>query len=141
MGFSFFREHGWGTWDRLRTAPIRSIEIVGGKAISMLALNVCQQLILVALGIAAFSIDVPRRRGPAPRGRSDQLADVLAMAITLTSQYCTLSQLNAAAMIGRLVGVATAPPMCQQLLPCWRTAQVGLPPKSWRVGQLVLASS
>ncbi|WP_419921248.1 hypothetical protein [Candidatus Poriferisodalis sp.] len=36
MGFSFFREHGWGTWDRLRVAPIRTIHIVGGKAVPML---------------------------------------------------------------------------------------------------------
>ena len=45
MGCSFFREHAWRTWDRLRIVPIRSIEIVGGKAIPMLALNVCQQLL------------------------------------------------------------------------------------------------
>ena len=49
-GFWFFREHGWGTWDRLHIAPIRPFEIVAGKAIPMLALYVCQQLILVALG-------------------------------------------------------------------------------------------
>ncbi|WP_423919030.1 hypothetical protein [Candidatus Poriferisodalis sp.] len=29
-GFWFFREHGWGTWDRLRIAPIRPFEIVAG---------------------------------------------------------------------------------------------------------------
>src|SRR5207248_9154336 len=32
-GFSFFRDHGWGTWDRLRASPATSVEIIVGKVL------------------------------------------------------------------------------------------------------------
>src|SRR6266511_1591837 len=31
--FDFFREHGWGTWDRLRVSRARSSEILVGKVL------------------------------------------------------------------------------------------------------------
>ena len=31
LGMAFFQEHGWGTWDRLRSSPAGSVEILVGK--------------------------------------------------------------------------------------------------------------
>jgi ABC-2 type transport system permease protein len=33
VGFAFFREHGWGTWDRLRASRASAFDIVVGKAV------------------------------------------------------------------------------------------------------------
>ena len=133
-GFSFFREHGWGTWDQLRIAPIRSIEIVGGKAIPMLAVNVCQQLILVAIGIAAFGVDVP---GGAARLLAAAAATPLmyvALAIALTSLCRTVSQLNAASMIGTMAVAGTGGAIAQlTALPGWVQAIAPASPVYWAI--------
>ncbi|WP_420621869.1 ABC transporter ATP-binding protein/permease [Candidatus Poriferisodalis sp.] len=102
MGFSFFREHGWGTWDRLRIAPIRTIHIVAGKAIPMLAVTVCQQLILVAIGIAVFNLEVPGGPAQLVTAALGCSAMYVALAIALTSLCRTMSQLNAASMLGTM---------------------------------------
>ncbi len=132
MGFSFFREHGWGTWDRLRIAPIRSIHIVGGKAIPMLAVTVCQQLILVAIGIAVFNLDVPG--GPAQVVAAALACSVMyvTLAIALTSLCRTMSQLNAASMLGTMA-VAGAGGAIAQLaaLPGWVQAIAPASPVYW----------
>jgi ABC-2 type transport system permease protein len=132
MGFSFFREHGWGTWDRLRVAPVRTIEMVAGKAVPMLAVTAAQQLILAAIGIAVFSLDVP--------GGAAQLiitslvcaAMYVALAIALTSLCRTVSQLNAAAMLGTMAIAGAGGAIAQfAALPGWVQAIAPASPVYW----------
>lgn len=56
VGFAFFREHGWGTWDRLRASQARSFEIVVGKAAPAFLLVVVQQLVLFLIGVWLFGL-------------------------------------------------------------------------------------
>ncbi|WP_419917305.1 ABC transporter permease [Candidatus Poriferisodalis sp.] len=132
MGFSFFREHGWGTWDRLRVAPVRTIELVAGKAIPMLAVTAAQQLIMVAIGIAVFSLDVP--------GGAAQLiitalvcaAMYVALAIALTSLCRTMSQLNAASMLGTMAIAGAGGAIAKiAALPGWVQAIAPASPVYW----------
>lgn len=58
IGFGFFREHGWGTWDRLRASQARSFEIVIGKAVPTFLLVVGQQLVLFLAGIWLFGLRI-----------------------------------------------------------------------------------
>lgn len=58
VGFGFFREHGWGTWDRLRSSQARSFEIVVGKAVPTFLLVVSQQLILFLAGVWLFGLEI-----------------------------------------------------------------------------------
>lgn len=58
IGFGFFREHGWGTWDRLRASQARSFEIVVGKAVPTFLLVVGQQLVLFLAGIWLFGLRI-----------------------------------------------------------------------------------
>ena len=58
VGFSFFREFGWGTWDRLRVSPARSWEIVAGKMMAPLCLAIIQQTALFGLGGLLFSLRI-----------------------------------------------------------------------------------
>ena len=32
LGFAIFREHGWGTWERLRSSPLSTTELMVGKS-------------------------------------------------------------------------------------------------------------
>jgi ABC-2 type transport system permease protein len=58
VGFSFFREHGWHTWDRLRASTATSAEIVVGKAVPWTALGMLQLGIVFAFGWLAYGLDL-----------------------------------------------------------------------------------
>jgi ABC-2 type transport system permease protein len=57
-GFTFFREHGWRTWDRLRASQATTPEIMVGKLAPTLIIAVAQMLALFALGVALFDLVV-----------------------------------------------------------------------------------
>ena len=46
VGFALFREHGWGTWDRLRFAGVQPARVLASKATIPIVLGFAQGLIL-----------------------------------------------------------------------------------------------
>jgi len=134
MGFSFFREHGWGTWDRLRIAPIRTIEIVTGKAIPMLAVTAAQQLLLVAIGIATFGLEVPGGAGQLVITALACAAAYVTLAIAMTSLCRTMSQLNAASMLGTMAVAGAGGAIAQiTTLPGWVQTIAPASPVYWAI--------
>lgn len=57
VGISIFREHGWGTWDRVRAAHAPPMELLIGKGALPLALGLLQGVVLWL--IAVPFVDVP----------------------------------------------------------------------------------
>lgn len=55
-GFTFFREHGWNTWDRLRASQATTLDIMVGKLAPTLLIAVVQMLVLFALGVVLFDL-------------------------------------------------------------------------------------
>ena len=58
MGFVFFREHQYGTWERLRATPLTPTEVIVGKAAPVLVLAVIQQALLFVLGLWLFDLRI-----------------------------------------------------------------------------------
>lgn len=58
VGFLFFREHQYGTWERLRATPLSPVEVILGKALPVLALALFQQALLFALGLWLFDLSI-----------------------------------------------------------------------------------
>lgn len=58
VGYLFFREHRFGTWERLRASPLSSAEVITGKALPAMFLCVLQQLLLFALSMALFGLRI-----------------------------------------------------------------------------------
>lgn len=60
-GFAFFREHGWGTWERLRASPASSIDILVGKVTPAVAVTLLQTTLLFLLGgpLLGFRVEGP----------------------------------------------------------------------------------
>jgi ABC-2 type transport system permease protein len=54
--FAFFSEHAYRTWDRLRSSPASSIEIVVGKAMPRIAMVVAQLVIVLGAGVLLFGL-------------------------------------------------------------------------------------
>ena len=57
-GFTFFREHGWHTWDRLRASQATTPDIMFGKLAPTLIIAIAQMLALFALGVLLFDLTI-----------------------------------------------------------------------------------
>lgn len=131
-GFTFFRDHGWGTWDRLRATPASSVDIMMGKVVPNVAVTVTQLLLLFVLGGPLFGLHVT-----GSWLALGVLIVVLAVSLSafgmfVTSITSTMNQLNAVGSVGgialALLGGAWAP---VETMPDW--AQVIAPaiPTYW----------
>lgn len=58
LGFTFFREHGWHTWDRLRASQATAGDIMIGKLLPVLLIAIAQFAALFALGVILFDLAI-----------------------------------------------------------------------------------
>ncbi|MBA2768075.1 MAG: ABC transporter permease [Sporichthyaceae bacterium] len=129
-GFSFFRDHGWGTWDRLRASPATSVDLIVGKVLPTVAVTVVQLGVLFALGGPLFGLTITGSVVGLVL-----LIVVLALALSafgmlVTALARTMNQLNAigsvggmamAMMGGSFVPVSAMPGWAQTLAPALPT--------------------
>lgn len=132
VSFSFFREHGWNTWERLRASSTTSAEVMAGKVIVPLAVSLSQLAVLFVVGGLLFDLNV----------RGSILGIVLlcialgiclvALGLALTSLCRTITQVDAASNLGAILmaglGGALAP---ISSLPDWARAVAPVTPSYW----------
>lgn len=102
-GFAFFRDHGWGTWERLRASPISSVDIFAGKVGPAVLVTLVQLALLFLLGGPLLGLSVA---GPVVA-----LVPVLLMlalclngfGVAVTAWSRTSQQLNALGSVGGMV--------------------------------------
>jgi ABC-2 type transport system permease protein len=131
-GFTFFRDHGWGTWDRLRASPASAVDIMIGKVTPTVLVTVVQLGLLFLLGGPLFGLEI-----------SGSVVALLALIIALslslsafgmlvTALSRTMNQLNAIGSVGgmamALLGGAWVP---VALMPGWAQAVAPLLPTYW----------
>lgn len=131
-GFTFFRDHGWGTWDRLRATPATSVDLLSGKLVPTVTVTIVQLGLLFLLGGPLFGFGV--------RGSVVAIAIivvVLALALTafgmaVTAWSRTMQQLNALASVGgfalAMLGGAWVP---VESMPGWAQAIAPAIPSYW----------
>lgn len=134
VGFAFFREHGWGTWDRLRASPARPAEIMAGKLVVPLCMGLAQQLTLFGAGAVLFGLRV--RGSPAALAvvAVSLVACLLALGIALVAVCRTVQQLSAFSYLGAILlgglGGALAP---VAMLPPWVQRVAPATPSYWAI--------
>jgi ABC-2 type transport system permease protein len=129
-GFTFFRDHGWGTWDRLRATPASSVDIMVGKVLPNVGVTFVQLALLFLLGGPLFGLRVS-----GSWVALTVLVAVLALALSafgmlVTALARTMNQLNAVGSVGGMamamlggawVPVATLPGWAQAVAPALPT--------------------
>lgn len=132
VGYVFFREHVWGTWERLRATDLSRTQVLAGKVIVPLATCAVQFAILFGAGIALFGLEV--------RGSAAGLVAVAgALALALTAFGLTLVSLCRSFMslttlvnIGALTFAAAGGALVPfALLPSWIRAIAPFTPGYW----------
>jgi ABC-2 type transport system permease protein len=132
VAFGFLREHGFGTWDRLRATPAKPSEIMVGKLVPYLGLAVLQQAAVFAAGALFFDLHLSGSL-VALILVSMALAcclvaiGVMTVALTSTMQQVTIIQ-NLGAMLWAGVGGAFA---SVAMLPTWIAAWSPVVPSYW----------
>lgn len=105
VGNAFFREHGWGTWDRLRASPAGAAEVVLGKTLPLAVLFAAQQVVLLAVGRLLLGMPWRGSTTAAALLVAGVVGAELGIGLLLTAFCRTINQVNA---IGTLAGVLLA---------------------------------
>ena len=131
-GFSFFREHGWGTWERLRASAASPMEIVGGKLVPPLAVSVLQILLLFVLGVVLFGLAIPGSMVGLVMVAIALALSLVAFGVAITAVSSTIQQLNVFANLGGMVfatlGGALTP---LSVMPDWVETVAPATPTFW----------
>jgi ABC-2 type transport system permease protein len=59
VAYSILDERRWNTWPRLTATGARPLTLVVAKAIAPVAIVLCQQTLLFAVGVALFGLELP----------------------------------------------------------------------------------
>jgi len=131
IGMSFFREHGWATWDRLRGSSATSAEILIGKVGPMCLLGVLQLVVVFAFG-SVLGLHVRGSfLGVALVGGALVLC-VSTLGLAITAVFKTMGQVNAFGNVGSvgLAGLGGAL-MPLAVLPSWVHHLAPATPQYW----------
>jgi ABC-2 type transport system permease protein len=125
-GFTFFRDHGWGTWDRLRATSASSVDIMVGKVLPNVGVTFVQLALLFLLGGPLFGLEVTGSWLALTLLVVFVALALCAFGMLVTAVTRTMNQLNAVGSVGGMamamlggawVPVATMPGWAQAIAP------------------------
>jgi len=133
VGFSLYREHGWGTWDRLRASAAPARSLLAGFALPWIAIHLGYQLLLFLAGSLALGL---RFNGGSPLAMilvaAGYSACIIALVLLASASFRTVNQLNAFQNVGAMalggLGGALVP---LEQLPSWAQAIGPITPQYW----------
>jgi ABC-2 type transport system permease protein len=132
VGLSFFREHGWGTWQRLRASPATSFEIIVGKTATVFVIIFAELLLVLAVGAVVYDMRVDGRVVASVLIAFGVTSVIVAFAIALVAICTSFMQLQSLAMVAAMVlagvGGALTP---YAVLPDWARAVAPATPSYW----------
>lgn len=132
VGLAFFREHGWGTWERLRMLPVTMPQIMVGKIAPLVGMYLVQSTVLLLAGYWFFGMPMNGAAATLVVVVLVVIAAMSALGLLLVAFCRTMNQVAAAANVGGLVlaglGGALAP---VSSFPGWAQALARISPVYW----------
>ena len=132
VGFGFMREHGWNTWERLRSSWASPAELIIGKTVVPFGMAVIHTAVLLTLGMLLFGLDVPGSKVGLVAVALALDICLIALGFALVALCNSVMQLNAFANLGAILfsglGGALAP---LSDLPGWARAIAPATPSYW----------
>ncbi len=132
IGFAFFREHGWGTWRRLRTSALSPGAVIAGKVVLPLGLMGLQHVALFCIGLLFLDLHIAGSPAGVVLVAMAYCAAIAALGLAATAVFSTVQQLNAVTNLGAMVvgglGGSFVP---LRALPPWAEAIAPVSPAYW----------
>jgi ABC-2 type transport system permease protein len=126
VAFRVFREHGWGTWDRLRASPVSTLELLLGKSVTSLLVLMLQTIVLFAVGLVALDLTIKGSWFGLLLVTVSFWLCLLAVGFALLTLCRTVQQVNAITNVGAMVlsglggaftPISTLPGWAQRIAP------------------------
>lgn len=131
-GFTFFREHGWRTWDRLRASRATTADIMVGKLTPIFLVAVLQIGVLFALGVILFDLVVTGSIAALAVVTVAFSASMLSFGMAITSLSRTSLQLNTFANLFGIVFAGVGGALVPiDVLPGWVQGAAHFVPTYW----------
>lgn len=131
-GLAFFREHGGGTWERLRASAASSGDIMAGKLAPVFVLTVVQIGLSLSLGVLLYGLSLPGSTMAASAVVLGISLSLTAFGVAVTAVSRTSQQLNAIGSAGSMVlaviGGAFVP---VAVMPTWAQVIAPATPTYW----------
>jgi len=128
----FYREHYWGTWERLRAAGASGSDIMVGKAVPLFIVLFSQVTAVFVAGYALFDFRINGSVVALAVLGAGLVAAVLSYAILCVSVFATLDQAMVVGNLGGMlmagIGGALAP---AATMPGWAQAIAHFTPTYW----------
>ena len=132
VGYVFFREHAWGTWERLRATDLGRGQIMAGKTVIPLAIFSAQFTILFSLGHVLFGLRVQGSVGALVAVGAALAVALTAFGLALVAVCRSYMSLQTIVNIGALVFAGAAGALVPfALLPSWIRAISPYTPGYW----------
>ncbi|MFL1430579.1 MULTISPECIES: ABC transporter permease [unclassified Nocardiopsis] len=123
VGTLFYREHFWGTWDRLRASPATTADIILGKVAPLYLVQLLQMAAIFALGTLFFDYRITGSVVALVVTGLLFVAMVVAFSVMMVSLFTTMDQAvvlgNMSGMIMSGIGGSLTSP---DTLPVWMQA-------------------
>lgn len=137
-GFTFFREHGWKTWDRLRASQATTSDVMVGKIVPTLLIAIAQLTALFLLGVVLFDLVITGSTVGLTMISFAYALSVLAFGMAITALSRTSLQLNTFvnlfAVLFAGLGGALVP---LSVLPSWAQSAARFVPTYWAMEGLL----
>lgn len=132
VGFGVFREHGWGTWERLRASPLSTGELILGKSVVPIMCLTIQLTSLLGGGALLFDLELRGSWAAFVAVAAALGVMELALGFMLLAVCRSVIQLNALSNAGAMliggIGGAVSP---VETLPGWAQAIAPATPAYW----------
>lgn len=134
VGYLFFREHSFGTWERLRASPLSPADVILGKSLPVVGVALVQQVALFALGIWLFDLTITGSLVALFAVAFALSLCLVAMGVAAAAYLRSAQRLNAlssvfAMVVGGLGGSLTP----VESLPAWAQSIAPFTPGFWAV--------
>lgn len=133
VSFAVFREHGWKTWDRLRSSAITSRQLLAGFSVPWIGVHAIYQVLLFAVGFVLLDL---RFNGGSPIASLLVIISfsccMIAMILLATATLRTVNQVQVLTNLGAMVmgGIGGAFVPLEQL-PDWARTIAPVTPTYW----------
>lgn len=137
VGTLFFREHAWGTWDRLRASSATTLDILVGKSAPLFVVQLAQFALLLTAGRLLFGYHPTGSLVALAVVATSFVAMLVAFGVMLVALFSTMDLALVLGNLGGMVmaglGGALAP---VSTLPHWAQAVAHLTPAYWALDAL-----
>lgn len=132
VAMAFYREYGWGTWDRLRATPARLHEIVAGKSALLFLTAVLQQVALFFMGSIVLGLEIRGSSLGVVLVGAGLCINLVGIGLCLAAFARNVNQVQGLSNIGTIVfGTVGGALVPLSILPAWVQAIAPATPTYW----------